>query len=159
MTIIVFSVSRSWWTISYWDWSKNNHHWWSGTANDGLWNPGDHGLGGDGSKNDDNCAENGPFSKDKWRLHYLCRLLFVGFIQRNRWYNEKSSDSTKRFLAGKANLKVSHLGTVRVYLNYVESSKYFCMLTFSALAGTTKASQPDVDRFCKTLAIQFIKWG
>ena len=55
-------------TIPFWDWSKNIHHWWRGTEKEDLWNPEDHGLGGDGSKLDNHCVENGPFSKDKWSL-------------------------------------------------------------------------------------------
>ena len=55
-------------TIPYWNWSKKTHHWWRGSGNEDLWNSGDHGLGGDGSVHSENCVENGPFSKDKWRL-------------------------------------------------------------------------------------------
>ena len=55
-------------TIPYWNWSKKTHHWWRGSGNEDLWNSGDHGLGGDGSVHGENCVENGPFSKDKWRL-------------------------------------------------------------------------------------------
>ena len=55
-------------TLPYWDWSKNTHHWWRGTGDEDLWNPADHGLGGDGNYTDDNCVEDGAFSKDKWRL-------------------------------------------------------------------------------------------
>ena len=62
------SCAESTVTIPFWDWSKNIHHWWRGTENDDLWNPEDHGLGGDGSKLDNHCVENGPFSKDKWSL-------------------------------------------------------------------------------------------
>ena len=54
-------------TLPYWDWSRVAHHWWRGSRYKDIWNPGQHGLGGDGH-GWDQCVEDGPFSKDKWKL-------------------------------------------------------------------------------------------
>ena len=55
-------------TVPYWDWSKVAHHWWRESEIQDLWNSGDHGFGGNGNEANGFCVENGPFSKDKWRI-------------------------------------------------------------------------------------------
>ena len=51
--------------IPYWDWSQVSHHWRKGSGNEDIWNPGDHGLCGDGNPFNYFCVEDGPFSKDR----------------------------------------------------------------------------------------------
>ena len=55
-------------TLPYWDWSRVAHHWWNASDSKSIWSSGDHGLGGNGNQSDDDCVEEGPFSKEKWRL-------------------------------------------------------------------------------------------
>ena len=55
-------------TLPYWDWSRVAHHWWNASDSNSIWSSGDHGLGGNGNPSDDDCVEDGPFSKEKWRL-------------------------------------------------------------------------------------------
>ena len=55
-------------TIPYWDWSKKSKTWWKSSNIRGIWCPGAHCLGGDGSKEDDHCVKNGPFRKQQWTL-------------------------------------------------------------------------------------------
>lgn len=55
-------------TIPYWDWSQVACHWWRESGDEDIWNPGDHGLGGDGNPFANFCVETGPFSKDRWQL-------------------------------------------------------------------------------------------
>ena len=49
-------------TIPYWDWSKDAKHWARATEIGDIWNPGLHGLGGDGDKYN-GCVRNGPFKE------------------------------------------------------------------------------------------------
>lgn len=55
-------------TIPYWDWSQVAHHWWEESSDDVVWASGDHGLGGNGNKDNDFCVETGPFRKDQWSV-------------------------------------------------------------------------------------------
>lgn len=69
-------------TLPYWDWSRVAHHWWRGTKYYDIWNPGPHGMGGDGN-GWDGCVEDGPFSEDKWNL---LKVSGGGCLQRNFQY-------------------------------------------------------------------------
>ena len=55
-------------TIPYWDWSQVAHHWWEESSDEVVWASGDHGLGGNGNKDNDFCVETGPFRKDQWSV-------------------------------------------------------------------------------------------
>ena len=54
-------------TIPYWDWSKVVKHWARATETSDVWNPGPHGLGGDGVL-PDGCVRDGPFRKDVFSI-------------------------------------------------------------------------------------------
>lgn len=75
-------------TVPYWDWSRVAHHWWRGSGNEDLWNPGEHGLGGDGDLKN-HCVEDGPFRNDKWRLLNISR---GGCLRRYFWYVSLTGD-------------------------------------------------------------------
>lgn len=76
-------------TVPYWDWSRVAHHWWRGSGKEDLWNSGEHGLGGDGNMYDD-CVEDGPFSRDKWRL---LERAGGGCLTRYFWYVNLTGDA------------------------------------------------------------------
>ena len=84
-------------TIPYWNWSRVAHHWWRGYGNEDYWNPGYHGLGGDGCQSD-HCVMEGVFSKDKWRL---LDIAGGGCLRRNFTYFRLTGDEQhmKRTLA------------------------------------------------------------
>jgi len=54
-------------TIPYWDWSKDAKHWARATEMGDIWNPGPHGLGGDGDM-PNGCVRNGPFKESVFAI-------------------------------------------------------------------------------------------
>ena len=54
-------------TIAYRDWIKDAAHWTRGTEIEDTWNPGPHGLGGNGVSPFD-CVMDGPFKKSEYSL-------------------------------------------------------------------------------------------
>ena len=54
-------------TIPYWDWSKDAEHWTRGSEIRDVWNPGLHGLGGNGVS-PDKCVMDGPFKESEFSL-------------------------------------------------------------------------------------------
>jgi len=77
-------------TLPYWDWSRVAHHWWNATDSNSIWNASDHGLGGNGNPSDDECVEDGPFSKDKWRL---LKHTGGGCLRRNFYFVKLDGDA------------------------------------------------------------------
>lgn len=85
-------------TVPYWDWSRVAHHWWNVSDSNAIWNSSNHGLGGDGNLSDYACVEDGPFSKEKWRL---LKRTGGGCLRRNFYYVKLDGDAKhlKRTLA------------------------------------------------------------
>ena len=85
-------------TLPYWDWSRVAHHWWNASDGNSIWNASDHGLGGNGNPLDDDCVEDGPFRKDKWRL---LKHTGGGCLRRNFYFVKLDGDAEdlKRTLA------------------------------------------------------------
>ena len=54
-------------TIPYWDWTKDAAHWTRGSEIEDVWNPGPHGLGGNGVF-PINCVMDGSFKKGEYSL-------------------------------------------------------------------------------------------
>ena len=56
-------------TVPYWDWSKavSSNSLWRSTNTHDVWNPAEHGLGGNGD-GPDFCVQNGPFHKNAWNM-------------------------------------------------------------------------------------------
>lgn len=58
-------------TVPYWNWARavSRNRLWRATDIRDIWNPGPHGLGGDGEgKSRTSCVRNGPFQAGKWSL-------------------------------------------------------------------------------------------
>ncbi|KAJ7379023.1 hypothetical protein OS493_018817 [Desmophyllum pertusum] len=66
-------------TIPYWDWSKDSKHWARATDASDIWNPGPHGLGGNGVF-PDGCVRDGPFEKG---VFFIPETIGEGCLQRN----------------------------------------------------------------------------
>ena len=66
-------------TIPYWNWSKDAEHWTRGSNMEDTWNPGPHGLGGNGVL-PDNCVIEGPFQKGEF---WLPQAAGGGCLKRN----------------------------------------------------------------------------
>ena len=66
-------------TIPYWDWSEDAKHWARGTETSDVWNPGPHGLGGDGVLPND-CVRAGPF---KERAFFIPEDIGEGCLKRH----------------------------------------------------------------------------
>ena len=54
-------------TIPYWEWIKDAAHWTRGSEIEDVWNPGPHGLGGNGVS-PFKCVMDGPFQKGEYSL-------------------------------------------------------------------------------------------
>ena len=66
-------------TIPYWDWSKDAKHWARATEAGDVWNPGPHGLGGDGVL-PHGCVRDGPFRED---VFFVPEWIGEGCLKRN----------------------------------------------------------------------------
>ena len=77
-------------TLPYWNWSRVADHWWSGSGDEDFWSSRDHGLGGDGNPTD-HCVDDGPFSRDKWRL---MKTIGGGCLTRNFSYTSLTGNTT-----------------------------------------------------------------
>ena len=71
-------------TVPYWDWSRVAAHWWRASDKTDIWNPGPHGLGGNG-RPPDYCVADGPFRKEVWNL---TRLATSTCLQRDFYYTK-----------------------------------------------------------------------
>ncbi|KAL9984350.1 hypothetical protein ACROYT_G006634 [Oculina patagonica] len=66
-------------TTPYWDWSKDAKHWARTTEESDIWNPGPHGLGGDGIL-PNGCVRDGPF---KDGVFAIPEMIGEGCLKRN----------------------------------------------------------------------------
>ena len=57
-------------TIPYWEWIKDAAHWTRGSEIEDVWNPGPHGLGGNGVS-PFKCVMDGPFKRVNTLYHSL----------------------------------------------------------------------------------------
>lgn len=78
-------------TIPYWDWARVTETIWRENHARDIWNPGPHGLGGNGRQEEDYCVMDGPFRKGKW---YQSKKSGSGCLKRNFHYSRKPRDTT-----------------------------------------------------------------
>ena len=144
-------------TIPYWDWSQVACHWWRESGDEDIWNPGDHGLGGDGNPFANFCVETGPFSKDRWQL---LRSVGGGCLKRVFSYEclTGSTHHVKRTLAQPVEEFFKFEETIR-YVYHYEIHEF---IGGTMLESTTSANAPEVvlhHSFLDKLWLQWQKKG
>lgn len=144
-------------TIPYWDWSQVACHWWRESGDEDIWNPGDHGLGGDGKPFANFCVETGPFSKDRWQL---LRSVGGGCLKRVFSYEclTGSTHHVKRTLAQPVEEFFKFEETIR-YVYHYEIHEF---VGGTMLESTTSANAPEVvlhHSFLDKLWLQWQKKG
>ena len=79
-------------TIPYWDWARVAQTYWQGSHIRDAWNPGPHGLGGNGAR-ETLCVHDGPFKRGHWFVKFQAG---VGCLRRQ--FNKEIYPKDSRFI-------------------------------------------------------------
>ena len=141
-------------TVPYWDWSRVANHWWKGSAMEDFWNPGEHGFGGDGDRNDGNCVKTGLFRKEKWQLLKITRG--GGCLKRYFWYVPLTGNSAHVNMS--VSLPLEKFFVYEAIVRGIYHNELHDFIGGTMSSGLTAANAPELPTHHSFLDLIWVRW-